>query len=120
VLDWQAIAAENTNPHDHWVQGIGTDVIGDFSLADGDTIQISGYSVAIAVELYDSTDDGLVDSTRLTLFSDQGVLGVANGAHEGDFLGQIYVEGAQLTAADIIVENNVFHGAFQTYDDFLG
>ena len=32
TIDWMGVAGENTYVHDHWVDGIGNDVIWDFSL----------------------------------------------------------------------------------------
>ena len=116
VINWQAVAGENDNPHDHWVNGNGDDVITDFSKAQGDKIQIKGHTVVATVEHYDADDDGTMDSTLITLKSDQGGNG---GAHDQDRLGTIRVEDALLTDADVSTDRGVFYGAHETINDLL-
>ena len=117
VIDWQGVAGENDGVHDHWVNGIGNDVITDFSKAQGDTLVVTGHTVQTAVEQLDLDDDGVAESTRLTLYSDQGNNG---GAHNGDKLGTVIVENALLTDADIVRDEvNVFYGAHETIEDLM-
>ena len=48
-VNWRRVAGENDDVHDHWVEGIGNDVILDFSNQDGDKIDIRGHTVEIGV-----------------------------------------------------------------------
>jgi Ca2+-binding RTX toxin-like protein len=114
VIDWtgSGIAGENDNVHDHWVEGVGNDVVYDFNADEGDQIVIEGHTTRIEIEHFDSTfdDDDEVDYTVISLFSDQGGNG---GAHDGDALGTITVWDAVLTEADISVDAGVFHAVDQ-------
>lgn len=105
-VDWRAVAKENDNVHDHWVEGIGNDVITDYSAEEGDTIVISGHTVSVDISYGDSDDDGIDDYTLLTLSSDQSANG--GGAHDGDALGTITVLDAILTEEDIVVRPGGF------------
>lgn len=117
VINWRDVAGENNNPHDHWVNGIGNDRITDFNREEGDTIVVTGHTVQTAVENIDLDDDGIMESSRLTLYSDQGNNG---GAHNQDKLGTVIVENALLTDADIVRdEQQVFYGAHVTIDDLM-
>ena len=42
-IHWHAVAGENDNLHDHWVDGIGDDVIKGFDSSQGDKIEILGH-----------------------------------------------------------------------------
>lgn len=108
-INWQGITGENDGYHDHWVDGIGTDVITDFSLAEGDRIQIVGHTVHIHVHIEDCDGDGAADDTCIEVFSDQGANG---GAHHLDYLGHIHVLNAILTAAQIGVDHHRTYGAY--------
>jgi len=114
VIDWTGtgVAGENDNVHDHWVDGIGNDIIYDFNAAEGDQIRIEGHTARIEIEHFDSTfdDDDDVDYTVISIYSDQGGNG---GAHDGDALGTITVWDAVLTADDIAVDAGVFHAIDQ-------
>ena len=85
-----ALAGENNNSHDHWVEGIGNDVVTDFDLAQGDKILISGHTT----ENYEIETKGR--SYVLNLRSNQGNADQnnPNGAHDGDLLGTIKLRGA--------------------------
>ncbi len=107
-VNWRRVAGENDNVHDHWVEGIGNDVILDFSNQDGDRIDIRGHTVEIASITYDEDAGG--DYSLITLRSQQGDGG---GAHDEDPLGSIKVYGDRVEEGDIKVKANVFYGADQ-------
>ncbi len=111
-VDWQGVAGENGNAHDHWVDGIGNDVIRDFDKSEGDQIVIEGHTVVASVEQVDRNNDGVTDYSLITLTSNQG----GAGAHDGDALGTIKVFGDEVTEDDIPIERAVFYGE----DTFAG
>ena len=90
VINWgmNGVAGENDAYHDHWVDGIGRDVITDFSGVGGekDKIIIKGHTVK--AELLFEKDLKAV----IGLYSDQGNDGArGGGAHDFDVLGKIVV-----------------------------
>ncbi|MEO0850419.1 MAG: LamG-like jellyroll fold domain-containing protein, partial [Pseudomonadota bacterium] len=106
-IRWSGVAGENDNIHDHWVDAIGNDVVTDFSRAEGDRLVIEGHTTQILEITYgDANNDGIIDHSVITLFSDQGNGG---GAHNDDLLGTITVFG------DIITEDDIEHSAAPTY-----
>ena len=107
-VNWRKVAGENDNVHDHWVEGIGNDVILDFSNQDGDKIDIRGHTVEIASITYGEDDGG--DYSLIALRSQQGDGG---GAHDEDELGTIKVYGDKVTEDDINVKASVFYGIDQ-------
>jgi Ca2+-binding RTX toxin-like protein len=127
-IDWHGVTGENGNPHDHWLEGIGTDTITDFSRTD-DKIKIEGHTVEVkSVDAIDVNMDGKIDSV-IQLYSQQGAGG---GAHDEDLLGKIVVLGdgtanSVVTMTDvsndpnsnaIITFNaNATHGAFGNIDE---
>lgn len=107
-VDWRAVIGGSAAPHDHWIDMIGTDVVLDFSKAEGDRIQIVGYSVAVLHLHYGDADhDGIDDFTLIQLVSRQA----RGGAHDGDHLGTIGVFGDLLTMEDILLSGAVL-GAY--------
>lgn len=117
MINWAGVAGENDNLHDHWVDGIGDDTITDFSLDEGDQIQLIGHTVAVgAVEHLDSDNDGVDDFTLITVISDQGGNG---GAHDQDVLGTITVQGDLVQEEDIIVNAAPHFGVVHTLDQWL-
>ena len=111
-IDWQAVAGENDNYHDHWVDSLGQDTIVDFSGSggDGDKINIVGHTIAVSV-IEESENQ-----VKLGLYSDQGADGNrGNGAHDFDVLGTITVnhDGNFDYGSDVSVNANVFDGAFE-------
>ena len=94
-VDWMAIMKENTNVHDHWVEGIGNDVITDFTKAEGDKIVVRGHTVAIQSIEYGVDEQG--EFSLVSLYSNQ----MKGGAHHNDALGSIKVYGDKVTAEDI-------------------
>ena len=107
TIRWHGVAGENDNIHDHWVDMIGDDVIMDFSRAEGDRIVIEGHTTQIrSIEHKDSNNDGILDHSVITLYSDQGGGG---GAHNQDALGTITVYG------DLVTETDIEHTAAPAY-----
>ncbi len=106
--NWGAVAGNNDNVHDHWVNGFGLDTITDYSKAEGDKIVIKGHTATISEITYGSDANG--DFSLITVISQQGNGGAggantATGAHDEDPLGQIKVYGDKVTQADVTVTN---------------
>ena len=98
TIDWQGVTGENTNVHDHWVDGFGNDVITDFNRKQGDKIEISAHTAEVkSIQHLDSNGDGKADYSLITVISQQG----AAGAHDEDLLGTITVYGNLVKASDI-------------------
>lgn len=122
-VNWRKVAGENDDVHMHWVEGIGDDVITDYSNQDGDQIVIRGHTVEIAEITYGEDDGG--EFSLIALRSQQGDGGAggantATGAHDEDPLGSIKVYGDQVSEEDIKLEvANVFDGVdrLETIDD---
>ncbi|MDJ0731887.1 MAG: calcium-binding protein [Crocosphaera sp.] len=113
-VNWQAVAHENDNVHDHWVDGIGNDVILDFNKSEGDKIRIAGHTVEVSnIEYVDLNQDEILESI-IHLISNQGANG---GAHNQDELGTITVYGDLVEASDLRVNAGVFYGAFNSIND---
>jgi Ca2+-binding RTX toxin-like protein len=113
-VDWAGVTGENGNVHDHWVEGIGHDVIYDFdSGEDGehaDHIMLEGHTVAYTLEHVDTVSeadqDEDADYTVITLYSQQGDA----GAHDEDPLGTITVYGDLVDEDDIHLHDHVNYG----------
>ncbi|MCI5077751.1 calcium-binding protein [Oricola sp.] len=125
-VNWRAVAGENDNVHDHWVEGFGNDVITDYSKAEGDKIVIRGHTVEVAEITYGSDDGGSYSLIRVISQQGNGGAGGANtetGAHDEDALGTIKVYGDTVTVNDITVQAaGVFDGIDQleTVDEIYG
>ncbi|MBD2673168.1 hypothetical protein H6G47_04570, partial [Aphanizomenon flos-aquae FACHB-1416] len=103
TIDWMGVAGENNNYHDHWVDGIGSDTIMDFSGTggQGDKINIIGHTVTYKVLSSTATQ------VKLGLYSDQGADGKrGTGAHDLDVLGIVTVnhDGHFNIANDVAVQ----------------
>lgn len=90
LVNWGmgAVAGENDNYHDHWVESIGRDTITDFSGngGEGDRIILTGHTVTYKV--IKELDNRIV----LGIYTDQGGDGVrGGGAHDLDVLGVLNV-----------------------------
>ena len=85
-----ALAGENNNSHDHWLESIGDDTVTDLNLEEGDKILIHGHTV----ENYAIEKSG--DDFVLRLRSNQGNADQnnPNGAHDGDLVGTITLKDA--------------------------
>jgi Ca2+-binding RTX toxin-like protein len=109
TIDWVGVTGENNNVHDHWVDGIGNDVIRDFNRSQGDKIEISGHTAEVqSIKHLDSNGDGRNDYSVITVISQQGNA----GAHDEDLLGTITVYGNLVRASDIKVDQTVY-GAYE-------
>ena len=116
-VNWRAVAHENDNVHDHWVDGIGNDTIEDFNKEEGDKIEIAGHTVRVReIEYIDVDNDGNLESI-IHLISDQGENG---GAHNQDELGTITVHGDLVEESDLRVNAGVFFGAFRSIYNTVG
>ena len=105
-IRWHGVAGENDNIHDHWVDGIGNDVVTDFSRAEGDRLVIEGHTTQISrIDHRDSNGDGILDYSVIHLYSEQGNA----GAHDNDLLGTITVYG------DLVTEDDIEHDAGPAY-----
>ena len=91
VINWgmNGVAGENDNYHDHWVDGIGRDLITDFSGQGGENDQIIVRGHTVKVKLLSEKPN----KAKLGIYSDQGNDGErGNGAHDFDVLGKIVVK----------------------------
>ncbi|THH38636.1 hypothetical protein E4Z66_03445 [Aliishimia ponticola] len=117
MIHWHGVAGENAQVHDHWVDGIGIDIFGDFN-ADEDTISVIGHTTNIEIT-YDTVDtdaDGIDDSvlSLIRLYSQQGSNG---GAHDEDELGILAVIGDLVTEDMVETDPGAHLGIVQTIDD---
>jgi hypothetical protein len=113
-VDWQGVAGENNNVHDHWVDAIGDDVITGFRFVDSDRIEIAGHTVEVSeVEAVEGVGDA-PGHTVIHLISQQGDGG---GAHDEDALGTITVYGDPVTEGDLSVDSGVYYGAYEFVGD---
>ena len=117
MIHWHGVAGENTYVHDHWVDGIGVDVIADYNKAEGDTISVIGHTTQVEVDqhLIDTDGDGEVDDavSVITVYSQQGNGG---GAHDEDYLGYIVVYGDEVDEDDIETDAGAHYGIVDTID----
>ena len=110
TINWNGVAGENDNVHDHWVDGVGDELITDFDRDEGDHILIEGHTTeAYNIEYIDSDGDNNVDSTIIHLWSNQA----NGGAHDEDRLGSITVANALLTGSDYTF-NRENHGIVES------
>jgi Ca2+-binding RTX toxin-like protein len=111
TIDWAGVTGENTNVHDHWIDGFGNDVIRDFNRAEGDKIEIAAHTAEVkSIEHVDRNGDGKGDYSVITVISQQG----AAGAHDEDLLGTITVYGNLVKATDITTDAGVVYGAYDS------
>ncbi|MEL7344392.1 MAG: LamG-like jellyroll fold domain-containing protein, partial [Pseudomonadota bacterium] len=117
TIHYHGVAGENARLHDHWVDGIGIDVIGDYN-ADEDTISVIGHTTEIEVtyQTIDTDGDGIDDDavSVIRLYSQQGNNG---GAHDEDALGYIIVHGDRVEEDDVITDAGAHYGIVDTIDD---
>ncbi len=114
MIHWHGVAGENDDLHDHWVDGLGNDIIADFNRAEGDRIEIIGHTAELyRIEHVDGNGDGFVDHSVLHIRSNQGRNG---GAHQYDELGTITVYGDLVTRADVTVDAKPALGIVDTID----
>ncbi|MCG6559696.1 hypothetical protein MB818_15915 [Ruegeria sp. 1NDH52C] len=114
-IKWHGVAGENDKLHDHWVDGIGHDVVWDFSRAEGDRLVIEGHTTKIFSITYGDADgNGVMDHSVIALYSDQGSGG---GAHDKDRLGSITVYGDLVKRSDIEHTSKPAYGIVKAIDD---
>lgn len=119
-IDWQSVAGENDNAHDHWVEGVGEDTILDYNKREGDRIILRGHTVAIK-SIQELVDEFGVEFTRVELRSDQGADGQpGGGAHDFDDLGVVNIYGDSVSANDLIVKAGVFDGMYKLIEGYDG
>lgn len=118
TIRWHGVAGENTYIHDHWVDGIGVDVVADFNKAEGDSISVIGHTTEVEVDYHtiDTDGDGIDDDavSLITLYSQQGNGG---GAHDEDYLGYIVVHGDRVEEDDIETDAGAHYGIVDTIHD---
>ncbi|MEM7488410.1 MAG: hypothetical protein AAF390_04720 [Pseudomonadota bacterium] len=109
TIDWQGVAGENNELHDHWVDATGFDIIGDYDATE-DKIAVIGHTATISLEHYDTDGDGDEESL-VTIYSQQGNGG---GAHTQDLIGMLIVHGDRVEKSDIETDAGVFYGIVDT------
>lgn len=118
TINWMGVAGENTYIHDHWVDGLGIDVVADFNKAEGDTISVIGHTTQVEVDYrtIDTDGDGVDDDavSVITVYSQQGNGG---GAHDEDYLGYIIVHGDRVEKDDIETNAGAHYGIVDTIDE---
>ncbi|MEM6463600.1 MAG: LamG-like jellyroll fold domain-containing protein [Pseudomonadota bacterium] len=115
TIHWHGVAGENDEVHDHWVDGIGDDVITDYDREEGDKIVIEGHTTYdLNITHHDTNGDGQMDKSVIELFSDQGANG---GAHNHDRLGTITVFGDEVQHDDIIQTAAPAYGIVKSITD---
>ena len=114
TINWRGVAGENDNVHDHWVEGIGNDVIRGFDRDAGDKIEIRGHTVTVD-GIESAIDNEGKRYSIISLFSNQG----GAGAHDGDQLGTISVYGDSITESDLQVEGMTFDAVYQNISEFV-
>ena len=118
MIHWHGVAGENTYIHDHWVDGIGVDVIADYNKDEGDTISVIGHTTEVEVDYrtIDTDGDGVDDDavSVITVYSQQGNGG---GAHDEDYLGYIVVHGDKVEEEDIETDAGAHYGIVDTIDE---
>nr|MDJ0640654.1 hypothetical protein [Paracoccaceae bacterium] len=118
TINWMGVAGENKYIHDHWVDGLGVDVVADYNKAEGDTISVIGHTTNIEVDYrtIDTDGDGVDDDavSVITVYSQQGNGG---GAHDEDYLGYIIVHGDRVEEDDIETNAGAHYGIVETIDD---
>ncbi|MEO1613096.1 MAG: LamG-like jellyroll fold domain-containing protein, partial [Pseudomonadota bacterium] len=116
MVHWHGVAGENKYTHDHWVDGIGVDVVADFD-ADDDHISVIGHTVNIEIDYkaFDSDGDGMADEvvSIITAYSQQGNGG---GAHDEDILGYVVVHGDLVTEDMVETDAGAHYGIVDTID----
>ena len=117
TINWHKVAGENAQIHDHWVDGIGVDVIADY-VAGEDKISVIGHTTQIEVDYVtvDTNGDGIDDDAAsvITVYSQQGNGG---GAHDEDYLGYIVVYGDKVDEDDIETDAGAHYGVVDTIDE---
>ena len=118
-IDWSGngVAGENRRIHDHWVDGVGIEIVADY-VAGEDQISVIGHTtnVSVSYKALDANGDGVQDSIAsiITAYSQQGKNG---GAHDEDILGYIVVHGDVVKEEDVAINPKVHYGIVDTIDE---
>ena len=117
TVNWHGVAGENARVHDHWADGFGIDIFGDFN-AEEDSISVIGHTTNIEIS-YDTVDtdgDGVDDSvlSLIRAYSQQGKNG---GAHDEDELGILAVIGDMVTEDMVETDAGAHYGIVTTIDE---
>ncbi|MGF1454224.1 MAG: LamG-like jellyroll fold domain-containing protein [Alphaproteobacteria bacterium] len=115
TINWQGVAGENNDVHDHWVDRIGDDTITDLNLGEGDSLTIAGHTTEVYQVEYSFVDGNNSLDTILYLRSNQGNGG---GAHNRDILGTVTVLDVELDEDDYTVNAAPFYGIVETIDQY--
>jgi hypothetical protein len=109
-VDYQAVANENNNAHDHWVESMGDKTLTDFD-PDEDTLIFEGHTVNLASTVHEDVNgDGTID----TVFSFVSVQN-GGGAHDGDHLGTVTILDHVVVLNNDDINRNVFYGVEDPY-----
>ncbi len=115
-IHWGGVAGENRRIHDHWVDGVGIEIVADYKAGE-DKISVIGHTTEISVSYsaFDANDDGVDDSivSIITAYSQQGKNG---GAHDEDILGYVVVHGDLVKEEDVEIDPGVHYGVVDTID----
>ncbi|MEM9737147.1 MAG: hypothetical protein AAF908_11165, partial [Pseudomonadota bacterium] len=106
TINWQGVAGENDELHDHWVDGWGIDIIADYNKNE-DTIAIIGHTAARFEIEHVNVDNDAQLETVINVFSQQHGGG---GAHTRDLMGTLIVHGDLVERDDLVTDAGVFHG----------
>lgn len=114
-IDWRAVAQENTNVGDHWLDILGVNVWADYNKAEGDMLVVDGHTAKVDVEHTDINGDGDLESILTITSAD-----MRNGApqaHVHDWLGALIVDGDLVTQDDVIVRPMSFPNLIGNIND---
>ena len=116
AIHWHGVAGENRRIHDHWVDGVGIEIVADY-VAGEDQISVIGHTtnVTVSYQAIDANGDGVDDSIAsiITAYSQQGKNG---GAHDEDILGYIVVHGDVVKEEGITIDPGAHYGIVDTVD----
>lgn len=112
-INYRAVAGENNNLHDHWVESMGDKVVRDFREGT-DTVIFEGHTLQLrSASIVDADQDGQLDDTILNFYSNQP----NGGAHDEDDLGSVSFLNVQWDASDVTTNAGVFYGVTAPFID---
>lgn len=112
TINWQGVAGENDELHDHWGDSFGIAVIADYNALE-DSIAVIGHTANVYVEHANVMGDEALESIITVISQQHG----GGGAHTQDLMGQIIVHGDLVEADDIQTDAGVFYGIVEGIDD---
>ncbi|MEM1074698.1 MAG: LamG-like jellyroll fold domain-containing protein [Pseudomonadota bacterium] len=117
MVHWHGVAGENARIHNHWVDGAGIDIFGDFN-AEEDKISVIGHTanIEISYQAVDNNGDDIDDAVMsvIRMYSQQGNGG---GAHDEDELGRLLVIGDMVTEDMVETDAGAHLGIVRTIDE---